>query len=85
MLGQCLRRWVHIVPTLGECFLGQSQRLAHSQQTQNICITFVQRQPNVCDIDPTLYKCHTNVLCLLGCNNGQSYLAECLISCVAAS
>ena len=33
------------------------------QQTQNICITFVQRLPNV---GPTLYKCYTNVLCLLG-------------------
>ena len=33
-----------------------------TQQTQNICITFVQRQPNVSDVDPTLYKCYTNVL-----------------------
>ena len=37
-----------------------------SQKTQNICITFVQRRPNVFDGGPTLYKCHTNVLCLLG-------------------
>ena len=37
-----------------------------TQQTQNICITFVQRRPNVFDVGPTLYKCHTNVLCLLG-------------------
>ena len=37
-----------------------------SQQTQNICITFVQRRPNVFDVGPTLYKCYTNVLCLLG-------------------
>ena len=35
------------------------------QQTQNICITFVQRRPNVFDAGPTLYKCYTNVLCLL--------------------
>ena len=35
----------------------------YSQQTQNICITFVQRRPNVFD---ALYKCYTNVLCLLG-------------------
>ena len=34
---------------------------------QNICITFVQRRPNVFDVGPTLYKCNTNVLCLLGC------------------
>ena len=37
-----------------------------SQQTQNIYITFVQRRPNVSDVGPTLYKCYTNVLCLLG-------------------
>ena len=30
------------------------------------CITFVQRQPNVFDVGPTLYKCYTNILCLLG-------------------
>ena len=28
-----------------------------AQQTQNICITFVQRRPNVEDVGPTLYKC----------------------------
>ena len=33
--------------------------------TQNICIAFVQRRPNVFDVGPTLYKCYTNVLCLL--------------------
>ena len=38
-------------------------RQASSQQTQNICITFVQRRPNVFDVGPTLYKCYTNVLC----------------------
>ena len=38
-----------------------------SQQTQNISIAFVQRRPNVFDVGSTLYKCHTNVLCLLGC------------------
>ena len=37
-----------------------------TQQTQNICITFIQRRPNVFDVGPTLYKCYTNVLCLLG-------------------
>ena len=37
-----------------------------AQQTQNICIPFVQRRPNVFDVGPTLYKCYTNVLCLLG-------------------
>ena len=37
-----------------------------TQQTQNICITFVQRRPNVFNVGPTLYKYYTNVLCLLG-------------------
>ena len=36
------------------------------QQTQNICITFVQRRLNVFDVSPTLHKCHTNLLYLLG-------------------
>ena len=35
-----------------------------TQQTQNICITFVQRRPNVSDVGPTFYKCYANVLCL---------------------
>ena len=29
------------------------------------CTTVVQRRPNVFDVGPTLYKCYTNVLCLL--------------------
>ena len=37
-----------------------------SQQTQNICITFVQCWTNVEDVGSRLYKCYTNVLCLLG-------------------
>ena len=37
-----------------------------NHQTQNICITFVQRLPNVFDVGPTLHKCYTNVLRLLG-------------------
>ena len=37
-----------------------------TQQTQNICITFIQRRPNVFDVGPTLHKCYTNVLCFLG-------------------
>ena len=37
-----------------------------TQWTQNICITFVQCWSNVKDVGPTLYKCYTNVLCLLG-------------------
>ena len=37
-----------------------------SRQTQNMCITFVQRRPKVFDVGPKLYKCYANVLCLLG-------------------
>ena len=33
-----------------------------TQQTQNICVTFVQRRPNFVNVGPTLYKCYTNVL-----------------------
>ena len=54
-----------------ECLLLSSRVCQHttvsSEEKQNICITFVQRQPNVFDVGPTLYKCYTNVLCLLGC------------------
>ena len=39
-----------------------------SKQTENICITFVQRRPNVFNVGPAFYKCYTNVLCLLGLN-----------------
>ena len=31
----------------------------NSQQTQNICITFVQCWANVEDVGPALYKCYT--------------------------
>ena len=40
--------------------------LVITQQTQNICIASVQRRSNVVDVGPTLYRCYTNVLCLLG-------------------
>ena len=33
------------------------------QQTQHICITFIQCRTNVFDVGPALYKCYTNVLC----------------------
>ena len=36
-----------------------------AQQTQHICITFIQRRPNVFNVGPTLYK----VI--------QMFLAEC--------
>ena len=31
------------------------------------CFVFAGCRPNVFDVGPTLYKCYTNVLCLLGC------------------
>ena len=45
---------------------GQSIIRRRAQQTQNICITFIQCWSNVEDVGPTLYKCYTNVFCLLG-------------------
>ena len=37
-----------------------------AQQVQNICIQFIQCWTNVGDVGPTLFKCYTNLLCLLG-------------------
>ena len=37
-----------------------------AQQTQNIYITCIQFLTNVENVEPTLYKCYINVLCLLG-------------------
>ena len=36
-----------------------------TRETKKTCITFIQCRPNVYDVGPTLYKCYTNVLCLL--------------------
>ena len=33
---------------------------AQPRKHKNICITFIQRRPNVFDVGPTLYKCYTN-------------------------
>ena len=35
-------------------------RHAQPRKHKNICITFIQRLPNVFDVGPTLYKCYTN-------------------------
>ena len=58
-------------------------QVSDSQQTQNIYITFIQRRPNVFDVGPTLYKCHTNVLCLLGycCFPGDRWESLCSLRC----
>ena len=37
-----------------------------TQQTQNICITFIQRRHNVFGVGPTLHKCYTDGLRSLG-------------------
>ena len=71
-----------VVVCFGPCFLHQllfwllkpntclytavKSQKGSNQQTQNICITFIQRRPNVFDVGPTLYKCYANVLYLLG-------------------
>ena len=54
-----------IKETGGSRFVDVIHNAQSSQQTQNMCITFVQRRPNVFDVGPTLYKCHTNIWCLL--------------------
>ena len=41
--------------------------------SQTICVTFIQCWTNVEDVVPTLYKCYTNVLCLLGSRAGQHW------------
>ena len=58
MLGQRLRRWPNIEPTLRnvQCL----RESPPAQQTQNICITFIQRRPNAFDVGPTLYKVTTS-------------------------
>ena len=53
LLGQRLRRWPNIEPTLNKCTMFES---LPAQQTQDICITFIQRRPNVFDVGPTLHK-----------------------------
>ena len=53
MLGQRLRRWPNREPTLDECTMFESPP---AQQTQDICITFIQRRPNVFNVGPTLHK-----------------------------
>ena len=54
MLGQRLRRWPNIEPTLEKCTMLRESPPA--QQTQHICIPFIQRRPNVFDVGPTLHE-----------------------------
>ena len=50
-----------------------------TQQTQQMCITFIQRQPNVFDVCSTLYKCYTNYLCWLGSYPFQAWIYHCYL------
>ena len=72
MLARRLRRWPSIKPALGERLV--FAELRSTQQTQSICITFVQC---VEDVGPALYKCYTNVLCLLGIAAGPNEYFVC--------
>ena len=51
----------------GSRTISMSQAIKETtQQTQSICIALIQCRPNFVDLGPTLYKCNTDVLCLLG-------------------
>ena len=54
-----------------------------TQQTQNICVAFVQHRPNVFDVGPKLYKCYTNVLYLLATGSllGHPFNSASIVSC----
>ena len=63
------QHWINIGSTSRVCwnlFCSTKIQWLLTQQTQNICTTFVQCWTNVEDVGPTLYKCYTDVLCLLG-------------------
>ena len=71
MLAHRLQRWPSIKPALVQRLVFAGLRSA--QQTQNICITFVQC---VEDVGPALYKCYTNVSCLLGIAAGLAAITS---------
>ena len=54
MLGQRLRRWPNIEPALEKCTVFETR--SSCPANKNICITFIQRRPNVFDVGQTLYK-----------------------------
>ena len=54
--------WPNTLTSMRHC----ATILMPAQQTQNICMTFVQCWTNVEDVGPTWYHCFTNVSCLLG-------------------
>ena len=62
MLNNHPRHWSHIHPTYPRSRRHFVRTMPDSsQQTQNICVTFIQCWTNVEDVGSTLYKCYTNV------------------------
>ena len=58
----------------------------HSVNTKHL-YDFMQCWTNVENVGPTLYKCYTNVLCLLGCRRTSSqtlYIYSMLVQCWAS-
>ena len=53
-----------------------------TQQTQNTCMTFVQRRPNVFDVGPALYTCYTNVLRLQVNCRSPNKITVVIINCL---
>ena len=47
-----------------------------SQQTQTICITFIQRRPNVFDVGPTLYKCYKKCFVFTGVLRSHIFILQ---------
>ena len=54
MLGQRLRRWPNIEPTLDKCTM--FERKSSCPANQDICMTFMKCRPSVFDVGPTLHK-----------------------------
>ena len=67
----CLRfercRLIPLPPPRLSVIIRERHHHSHTPPSkQNIYITFVQRRSNGFAVGPTLYKCYTNVSCLLG-------------------
>ena len=56
--------WFNASRLLGAYIISVCYCPANTKHLYNIYS--LQRRPNVFDVVPTLYKCYTNVLCLLG-------------------
>ena len=52
--------------TLLPCVVFGRRDILVASHAVNICITFIRYWINVEDVEPLLYKCYTNCLCLLG-------------------